>query len=114
MPMRAMNGRSMCIFAICAQRSNLIRKIQPISRLFMAWVTALLRIKRPRRPELFNGGTMRSLTVKLTLAFLVVGLTGAILVAVLVGIRTRSEFNRFLSEHDQAALVTALGGYYTD
>jgi two-component system sensor histidine kinase BaeS len=57
---------------------------------------------------------MRSLTVKLTLAFLVVGLTGAILVAVLVGIRTRSEFNRFLSEHDQAALVTALGGYYTD
>jgi two-component system sensor histidine kinase BaeS len=55
---------------------------------------------------------MRSLTTKLTLAFLVVGLTGAILVAVLVGQRTRSEFDRFLSERDQATLVQALGNYY--
>jgi len=55
---------------------------------------------------------MRSLTVKLTFAFVLVGLTGAILVAVLVGIRTRSDFNRFLSERDQSVLVTALGNYY--
>jgi two-component system sensor histidine kinase BaeS len=55
---------------------------------------------------------MRSLTVKLTLAFLLVGTIGAILVAVLVGQRTRSEFNRFLSEHDRATLVQALGTYY--
>ena len=55
---------------------------------------------------------MRSLTVKLTLAFLLVGLIGAILVAVLVGVRTRSEFSRFLSEHDQSALTTALSDYY--
>src|SRR4051794_11093186 len=55
---------------------------------------------------------MRSLTAKLTLAFLLVGLTGAILVAVLVGQRTRSEFDRFLSERDQATLVQALGSYY--
>jgi len=55
---------------------------------------------------------MRSLTTKLTLAFLLVGLTGAILVAVLVGQRTRSEFDRFLSERDQATLVQALGTYY--
>jgi two-component system sensor histidine kinase BaeS len=55
---------------------------------------------------------MRSLTAKLTLAFLLVGLTGAILVAVLVGQRTRSEFDRFLSERDRAALVQALGNYY--
>jgi signal transduction histidine kinase len=55
---------------------------------------------------------MRSLRVKLTLAFLLVGVIGASLVAVLVGIRTRSEFSRFLSEHDQAALVTALSNYY--
>src|SRR5215212_8453592 len=55
---------------------------------------------------------MRSLTTKLTLAFLLVGLTGAILVAVLVGQRTRSEFDRFLSERDRAALVQALGSYY--
>src|SRR6187399_820549 len=58
------------------------------------------------------GGLMRSLTAKLTLAFLLVGLTGAILVAVLVGQRTRSEFDRFLSEHDQATLVQALSSYY--
>jgi two-component system sensor histidine kinase BaeS len=55
---------------------------------------------------------MRSLTVKLTFAFVLVGLTGAILVAVLVGIRTRADFNRFLSERDQSVLVTALGNYY--
>ena len=55
---------------------------------------------------------MGSLRVKLTLAFLLVGLIGAILVAVLVGIRTRSEFSRFLSEHDQAVLITALSNYY--
>jgi two-component system sensor histidine kinase BaeS len=57
---------------------------------------------------------MRSLTIKLTLAFLLVGLIGAILVALLVGIRTRSEFDRFLSERDQATLVKALGDYYAD
>lgn len=55
---------------------------------------------------------MRSLTVKLTLAFLLVGLVGAILVALLIGLRTRSEFNRFLSTRDQAVLVSALGDYY--
>ncbi|MEP7190169.1 MAG: HAMP domain-containing protein, partial [Roseiflexaceae bacterium] len=55
---------------------------------------------------------MRSLTAKLTLAFLLVGLTGAILVAVLVGQGTRSAFDRFLSEHDQDTLVQALSSYY--
>jgi two-component system sensor histidine kinase BaeS len=55
---------------------------------------------------------LRSLTVRLTLAFLLVGLTGAILVAVLVGVRTRSELDRFLSERDQVTLIDALGTYY--
>ena len=55
---------------------------------------------------------MRSLTLKLTLAFLLVGIIGALLVALLVGQRTRSEFNRFLSQHDQAILLDALGNYY--
>jgi two-component system, OmpR family, sensor histidine kinase BaeS len=59
-----------------------------------------------------EGKPMRSLTVKLTLAFLLVGTIGAILVAVLVGQRTRSEFDRFLSERDQGVLVEALAGYY--
>ncbi|MCW5880180.1 MAG: two-component sensor histidine kinase, partial [Anaerolineae bacterium] len=56
---------------------------------------------------------MRSLTWKLTLAFVVVGVAGAVLVAILVGQRTRSEFDRFASSRDQNVLVTALGDYYT-
>src|SRR5262245_25836369 len=56
---------------------------------------------------------MRSLMLKLTIAFLLVGLIGASLVAVLVRQRTGSEFDHFLSEHDSPALVTALGNYYT-
>lgn len=55
---------------------------------------------------------MRSLTWKLTLAFLLVGLTGALLVALLVAQRTRSEFDRFLSTRDQNILVTALSDFY--
>lgn len=55
---------------------------------------------------------MRSLTFKLSLAFFVVGIIGAVLVAILVGLRTRSEFDRFLSEHDQTILVQALENYY--
>ena len=56
---------------------------------------------------------MRSLTVKLTLAFLLIGAIGASLVAVLVGLRTRTEFDRFVSQRDQDALVQALTGYYS-
>lgn len=56
---------------------------------------------------------MRSLALKLTLAFLLIGVTGAVLVAVLVGQRTRQEFDRFVSDRDQAILVEALGDYYT-
>ncbi|MCB0171878.1 MAG: HAMP domain-containing protein [Anaerolineae bacterium] len=55
---------------------------------------------------------MRSLTVKLSLAFFLVGIIGAVLVAFLVGMRTRFEFDRFLSEHDQEILLRALEDYY--
>ena len=56
---------------------------------------------------------MRSLVLKLTLAFLIVGLTGAVLVAVFVGLRTQRNFNQFVSDRFQADLVTELGDYYT-
>lgn len=56
---------------------------------------------------------MRSLTVKLSLAFLLVGVIGALLVALLIGQRTRSEFSRFLSERDATTLVDPLGTFYT-
>jgi two-component system sensor histidine kinase BaeS len=55
---------------------------------------------------------MRSLTWKLTLAFLLVGITGALLVAFLTGIRTRSEFDRFLSSRDRLVVLAALSDYY--
>jgi len=55
---------------------------------------------------------MRSLTLKLMLAFLLVGVIGVALVALLAGLRTRSEFDRFLSTRDQAVLIDALEQYY--
>ena len=55
---------------------------------------------------------MRSLTLKLTLAFLFVGLIGALLVAVFVGLRTQSEFGQFVSDRYQQDLIDELGSYY--
>ncbi len=55
---------------------------------------------------------MRSLTLKLTLAFLLVGALGVGLFTVLVGQRTRTDFNQFLSERDQLVLRDALREHY--
>ncbi len=55
---------------------------------------------------------MRSLTLKLTLAFLLVGSLGVGLFTVLVGQRTRTDFNRFLSERDELVLRDALREHY--
>jgi signal transduction histidine kinase len=55
---------------------------------------------------------MRSLAVKLTLAFLLVGLIGAVLVAVFVQYRTRREFDRLILDQNQQALITNLTRYY--
>jgi len=55
---------------------------------------------------------MRSLTLKLTLAFLLVGLIGAVLVAVLVRQRTQNEFGQFILDQNQQVLVTNLTEYY--
>ena len=41
------------------------------------------------------------------------GVIGAVLVAVLIGQRARTEFDRFLSSRDQAVLLDALADYYT-
>ncbi len=54
----------------------------------------------------------RSLAFKLTLAFLLMGILGVGLFALLVGQRTQREFERFLSDRDQAVLMEALGEYY--
>lgn len=55
---------------------------------------------------------MRSLALKLTLAFLFVGLIGAVLVAIFVGVRTQREFDQFISERNQQELVDQLADYY--
>lgn len=55
---------------------------------------------------------MRSITLKLTLAFLVVGLIGALLVSVFVSVRTQREFDQFISERYQQDLIDQLADYY--
>jgi len=54
----------------------------------------------------------RSLAIKLTLAFLLVGLTGSILVAVITQSRTKAAFNNFIVDQEQQALVDNLLLYY--
>lgn len=54
---------------------------------------------------------MRSLAFKLTLAFLGIGVLGVTIFALLVGARTRNEFDRFLSGRDQTVLIEALSNY---
>src|SRR3990170_3372915 len=55
---------------------------------------------------------MRSLTFKLTIAFLLVGLTGAVLVAVIVRQRTRTAFDQFLLNREGQTLIDKLDRYY--
>lgn len=55
---------------------------------------------------------MRSITFKLTLAFLIVGVIGAVLVAVIFQQRTRNAFTQFILNSEQQTLVNALLSYY--
>jgi two-component system sensor histidine kinase BaeS len=55
---------------------------------------------------------IRSLAVKLTLAFLLVGLTGSILVTVIIQSRTRAAFSNFIVNSEQQTLANNLVTYY--
>jgi two-component system sensor histidine kinase BaeS len=55
---------------------------------------------------------MRSLTLKLTLAFLMVGLVGALLVALFVGLRTQRAVDQFAVDRGRATLITNLQQHY--
>jgi len=55
---------------------------------------------------------MRSITYKLTLSFLVIGITSIFLVALLSLWNTRQEFSRFFANRAQTDLVTTLSNYY--
>ncbi len=56
---------------------------------------------------------MRSLATKLTLAFLIVGLSGALLVAVFVGRLTRRQFDEFVTNRFQIDMVSEVAEYYS-
>jgi two-component system sensor histidine kinase BaeS len=55
---------------------------------------------------------MRSLAAKLTLAFLLIGLTGSILVAVILQQSTRTAFSNFIMNQEQQTLADNLVVYY--
>jgi two-component system sensor histidine kinase BaeS len=55
---------------------------------------------------------MRSLTFKLTLAFLLVSLTVAVLFAVFARSATVKEFDRFALEQVQSDFITNMSAYY--
>jgi two-component system sensor histidine kinase BaeS len=55
---------------------------------------------------------MRSLAAKLTLAFLLIGLTGSILVAVILQQSTRAAFSNFILNQEQQTLADNLVVYY--
>ena len=64
-------------------------------------------------PTLRLRSPLRSLTAKLTLAFLLVGVIGAVLVAGLVEMRTRTQFDQYISAQAQSSVVDALSTYYS-
>lgn len=57
---------------------------------------------------------MRSLTTKLTLAFLLVGAAGVVLVAAVVRLYTQSEFSKLVLDQNQQVLLNNLAAYYIE
>ena len=55
---------------------------------------------------------MRSLALKLTLAFLLVGVTGAVLVALILRYYTQREFNKYILDQNEEVLLANLIRYY--
>lgn len=56
---------------------------------------------------------MNSLAVRLTLGFVLIGIIGAVLVAVITGRWTRAEFDRFVANSSQQSLIDTLSAYYS-
>ncbi len=78
----------------------------------MAWAIASRGKNLLTASRRLVAAPLRSLTLKLTLAFALVGLIGVLLVTLMIALRTRAEFNRFLSTRDQTILLDALRDYY--
>src|SRR5687768_4373039 len=109
MATKVMSVRLMYTSATCAARSKTTLNIRNMSKPFMGWAIALHHKSSPTAPALFG-----SLASKLTLAFLLVGVLGVLVFALMLGQRTRMEFVRFLSDRDQELMLEALSNYYTE
>ncbi len=59
-----------------------------------------------------SGHLFNSITFKLTLAFLLVGLTGSVLVAIFTWQRTQTAFDQFIVNREQQSLASSLLTYY--
>ena len=55
--------------------------------------------------------TMRSITIKLVLSFLVIGLISIAMIVLLARQNTQTEFNRFVADRRGQDLVTELANY---
>ena len=55
---------------------------------------------------------MRSITIKLILAFLLVGISGSLMVSLIIWQRTRSAFDQFVITREQQGLLRLLVRYY--
>ncbi len=64
------------------------------------------------KPDVASRLSPRSLVLKLSLAFLCVGLIGALLVAFFVGQRTQEAFGDFVDDRDRNAVQTTLTQFY--
>lgn len=56
---------------------------------------------------------MRSISTKLILAFLSIGIIGIAIIVLTARWNTRAEFIRFLSDRDQSEIITALSNYHS-
>src|SRR5688500_20140115 len=57
---------------------------------------------------------MRSISTRLILAFLSIGIISVVIIFVTARWNTRAEFIRFLSDQDQTDIVTALSNYHRE
>lgn len=80
----------------------------------MGWAIALHHNSPGAQPSATSHVIFGSLASKLTLAFLLVGVVGVLVFALMLGQRTRMEFVRFLSDRDQALMLEALTNYYAE
>ena len=74
--------------------------------------TTVAPLTRPRGLPAIPRWSLRSLTLKLTLAFLCVGLLGALMVALFVGLRTQRAVDQFVVDRGRQTLLPALADHY--